>query len=262
MVFGAHQPSVGEAQDEESAAQRPGLGGLVSSSLPVLESKDSTGSRRSSKHRQEGGTSMDRLRRQLDSSIFPYPANNRHRRNSGHDDKDIDPADHVRAVQSALRELEQAINERYLEPLSVHGHTVFVPKGAEVVIAVVLHPKAQNKPEELKRSTIMSHINIALLNVDTSNVPLNMLRASPQFSVSPHWITVGFEVSANSTRLMFGLGRGNRKQEAAGKPHNHKAKLKPRSLLVRAKVCRSEIALVQKNINFGKMTTGETATRT
>lgn len=146
----------------------------------MFESQDDSASRRASKTRQDGVTSLDRLRRQLDSSAFPYPSNHRV---AGKSSRDVDPADQVRAVQSALRELEQAIRTGYLEPLASNGHTVFIPKGAEVVIAVVLHPKPAHKPEELKRSTIMSHINITLLNVDTSNVPLNMLRASPQFSV-------------------------------------------------------------------------------
>lgn len=178
------QPPVGESQEKDSAAQWSAAAGRSSPAAAPLESKGRTGDRRSSKHRQEGSTSIDRLRKQLDSSVYPYPANHKGTGKGSKESRVTDPADHVRAVQSALREVEQATNDRFLEPLSMHGNTVFIAKGAEVTIGVILHPRPQNKPEELKRSTIMSHINISLLNVDTSYVPLNMLRASPQYSVS------------------------------------------------------------------------------
>ncbi|CAM9517901.1 unnamed protein product, partial [Pylaiella littoralis] len=58
-----------------------------------------------------------------------------------------------------------------------------------------------------------------------------------------------------------GGGAGARGRGAAPGPPRREP-LRVRSLLVRGKVCRSEMGVAQKNINFGKVAVGEYATRT
>eukprot|EP00953_Heterococcus_sp_UTEX-ZZ885_P005340 3351-Heterococcus_DN1.PRE.3 len=142
------------------------------------------------------------------------------------------PAQMVQLVKNRTSELNKAIADGRLKPLP-QKQLFQVGLDRQVQVAVVLTLKATGGSEELQRERPIERlVYMRLLNVNSSHLPHNLRR-----------------VMHGSNGVPAG---GQQKREP----------LRVRSLLVRAKACRSEMAVAQKNINFGRVAVGEHASKT
>ena len=104
---------------------------------------------------------------------------------------------------------------------------VMIAVGQELNIGVVFHPSAEGQEQELELTNYLKLIELRLLSVDSEDAE----RLREQGG-------------------LVGLAR-----------HTVKEPLKPRQLVMRAKVFRSEMSLEQWSINFGRMDVGDMSTR-
>jgi predicted transcriptional regulator len=133
----------------------------------------------------------------------------------------------ISTIQSLYRELKEIVDKKdFMIPLNEDGHSgaISIPSGITYNFAVLFEPKSQNTADELESSTVHREIQIRLLSVDTSDATKNV------------------DTSSNQTQ----------------KVHEP---IKPRILPIKAKVVRSEMTVLQKNISFGKTIVGEQSTR-
>jgi hypothetical protein len=138
----------------------------------------------------------------------------------------------IRAVQKATQDLNKAISFQPLHDTSnmttkISSKDVFTISATSYqAFSVIFFPKSDSKDEsELNISTLNRLLQIKLLS-------------KPASEDSQMHDDVFSDLSAYSV-----------------------PELKPRSLVIRAKACRSEMSIVQRNINYGKIYIGETSVK-
>ena len=152
----------------------------------------------------------------------------------------------VRLIQRCYREFSDELRrngEGKIHPLSMSTPPgiATVPRGKTVFFAVVFTPKSTYKPEELNQVTLSKELSLRLL------VPEDEVESKTGIESTSTIVGPGSNPSLrNYGRL--------KPMDVKGEP------LKPRSIVVRAKACRSEMSITQKNINFGRTTVGEVTT--
>jgi hypothetical protein len=126
------------------------------------------------------------------------------------------------------------------------GGTVIIAPGQTMDLAVVFHPsQAPLKGEVLlDETTLTRHIQIRLLSFSYTTTQEDE-KEMKEMDLAP---TEGTEWLSLERRLSM-----KKKTESV------LSLLKPRSLYLRAKATRSEMVLMQRNINFGKIVIGESA---
>ena len=179
------------------------------------------------------------------SGLVPSEIDAIHETNIGRDILDAeDIKESIGLVKKCYLDLkEDLVMSRLLLPLSTSTvrRSVVIPAGKSYEFVVIFAPKLNISDDGVEGDTtpqrIVRKINLQLLSTTPTDAEGNSVPNSATFSGL--YDTLSPSLTSHQPLIH------------AGKP------LKPRSLLVKAKLIRSQMKVVQRNINFGNTKVGE-----